>query len=248
MGDYNHIQLCFFDHTRLRSREVLDALTSALMRAGFRLALLSTESEWGTDPEFGLWFAHQFNQADPDYQKLSAERKRELEQPGITPRLGQVLQDFASSKVRELDINALGVLPETAPLDFYLLILSDIEETNAGVLDSVLSFNEDFPTYWFEYLPVLLYNALHPDFVYLHTEGDYYIFTSSSLQKGESPCLYVNNYFGPLLVQKIGREQLMTAPGASVRELSDGGLFVKIEQDINAACKHLGLIWNTQAR
>lgn len=246
MSYSDRIQLCFVDHTQLHSPTLLAALTNALIHDGFRLALFDT-NQGSTDQESHLWHAHLYNHANPDYQALPPERKFQLEQSGMTPLLQQALQDFASNKLSELSIEALGVSPETAELRFYISVLNDIEETNAGALHPIVSRNERTTSYWFKRLPNLLYSVLHPDYAYLLTSYDQ-VFFSSDIQQGKLPYLYVDNYFGPALVAKIGREQLRTTPSAIVRELSDGGLFVRIERDIKAACQHLGLISQADAK
>ncbi len=246
MSYSDHIWLCFADLTRLRSLTTLAALTDALVSDGFRLALFDTELGTDVDREFHLWFTHHYNPADPEYQALSPERQRQLEQAGVTPLLEQAIRDFTAHRLKQLSFHVLGVSPKTAELHFYISVLSDVEETDAGIEHAVVEGRAS-GSYWFERLPDLLYTTLHPDFEYLCTDYDA-LFGSTELRQGTLPYLYVDNYFGPSLVARLGREQLLTTPGASVRELSDGGIFVRIERDVEAACQHLGLISQADAR
>jgi hypothetical protein len=247
MRYFDNIQMCFADLRRLRSPTALAALTDALIGDGFRLALFDTGLGTGADHEFQLWFAHHYNPADPEYQALSPEQQRQLMQPGMTPILEQAIRDFTANRIKELAIQALGVTSKTAELHFSMSVLSDIEETDAGIEHPVATRHESGESYWFERLPELLYTTLHPDFEYLRTEYDA-VFGSNDLQQGALPYLYVDNYFGSALAAQIGRERLLTTPGASIRKLSDGGIFVRIERDVAAACRHLGLISHADAR
>ncbi|GCE13184.1 hypothetical protein [Tengunoibacter tsumagoiensis] len=78
--------------------------------------------------------------------------------------------------------------------------------------------------------------------------SDKMVLTSYHLQLGELPCLYGKNYFGPALVGKIGRERLLTTPGVEIRELGDGGIFLRDKAPEDVMSEHLGLVWQSDAK
>ena len=70
----------------------------------------------------------------------------------------------------------------------------------------------------------LIYEAYHPIYAYQSDAGT--LTTLEEAQTAQIHTLYSINFFGPELVEKLGRERIASAPAERITSLSDGGIML----------------------
>ncbi len=193
---------------------------------------------------------------------------REPEPPleaGISPALFPQMQAYLAGKESRFSAEAYAVDSEGPRKGFSYgcLSLDARQETLALDVD-----DRHFPrargeredqtlyTHWLDML-LLTYDIWHPLYCYQFSNGLWPATNLADARALQPQHLYEHNYFGPELVEKIGRERVLSAPAWQIRLVADGGVLViprylygngKLGSDTRPAiAEALGLPYDAQA-
>jgi hypothetical protein len=83
-----------------------------------------------------------------------------------------------------------------------------------------------------------LYEVLHPTFGWVDLYHGWTT-THEDIEAMQLRYLYWANFFGPRLVEKIGRERIQTAPAWRVEQLDDGGLLYLLAPHLGSTDEHV---------
>jgi hypothetical protein len=221
--------------------------------------------------------------AEQGYYITSQEETRQsLEaaghlEPGIAPALYPHLEAYLSGTALYFYAEVYAIEDEGRRGEFHYGCLSLSAEDQMLLVDvddwhfTISSGARDDPRYpqwqrevvalyahWLDML-ALVYRIWHPLYAYDYSGvGSFWPETSLADARTLQPRhLYEHNFFGPELVEKIGRERLLAAPAWQIRHFEDGSVLVVPNEMYGrdqtapdtrpAVAKALGLPYDTEA-
>lgn len=186
--------------------------------------------------------------------RLIAEEEEE-EYKNVTPEISSILQheidEYLARQKDQLYIQAyylegeeelkliILLLPEEGLLNCWLSNADLDTDPNKGVIYQILTdiFKD-------------LYRIWHPFYGFEEYSGGSFVSRNKLLTEQQAVYLYFINFFGPELVNKLGRERVLSAPAWKIEEMDDGGIFlmpvdptasVATGYTLKGAAAHLGL-------
>ena len=161
--------------------------------------------------------------------------------PGPTPILSQTIRQFLRGQAEDLyaDVYATHVDATLGHLFFDLVCLP--EEGQVSLESESKKFGGDLVHPRWMALVQALYDIWRPLYLFPHYDVGESYNSREEILAGEVKYLHTEyNYFGPELVEQLGRERLLHAPGVRVAELEGGGIFIG-QGDTGQAAAYLGL-------
>ena len=163
-----------------------------------------------------------------DFRVIADAEEAEYENvsPEVTPALKRAIAEYLTQRKGELALSAYHLGDTTLELQLALVPQEGLVECHVDTEELSFEFGRQPDLY-----PLLLdvckdlYLAWRPVYghIYYHTGMNP---DRDEVLRLQIEYLYLVNLFSPELVQKLGRERLLSAPAWKVEELEDGAVFL----------------------